>query len=83
MTQYPDIERQAEMEDMDATKWDALIEQLPNAHVLQTWEWAKVKSQFGWQPHPTVWHDREGEVAAARVGCRDTSDVRSERSAAT
>ena len=67
MTQYPDIERQAEMEDMDATKWDALIEQLPNTHVLQTWEWAKVKSQFGWQPHPTVWHDREGEVAAAAM----------------
>jgi lipid II:glycine glycyltransferase (peptidoglycan interpeptide bridge formation enzyme) len=55
------------MEDMDATRWNALIEGLPNAHVLQTWEWAKVKSQFGWQPHPTVWHDREGEVAAAAM----------------
>lgn len=67
MTRYPDIEQQAGMEDMDASKWDALIERLPNTHVLQTWEWAKVKSQFGWQPHPTVWHDREGEVAAAAM----------------
>jgi lipid II:glycine glycyltransferase (peptidoglycan interpeptide bridge formation enzyme) len=67
MTQYPDMERQAGMEGMDASKWDALIERLPNTHVLQTWEWAQVKSKFGWQPHPTVWHDREGEVAAAAM----------------
>ena len=67
MTQYPGMGRQAGMEGMDASKWDALIERLPNTHVLQTWEWAQVKSKFGWQPHPTVWHDREGEVAAAAM----------------
>jgi len=67
MTQYPDMERQAGMEGMDALKWDALIARLPNTHVLQTWEWAQVKSQIGWQPYPTVWHDREGEVAAAAM----------------
>ena len=67
MTQYPDMKIQTGMEGMDALKWDALITRLPNVHVLQTWEWAQVKSQFGWQPHPTVWHDREGEVAAAAM----------------
>jgi len=67
MTQYPEIERQAGVEGMGALKWDALIARLPNAHVLQTWEWAQVKSQIGWKPHPTVWHDREGGVAAAAM----------------
>jgi lipid II:glycine glycyltransferase (peptidoglycan interpeptide bridge formation enzyme) len=55
------------MAGMNASKWDALIEHLPNAHVLQTWEWAQVKSQFGWLPHPTVWHDGDGQVAAAAM----------------
>jgi peptidoglycan pentaglycine glycine transferase (the first glycine) len=58
---------QTGMEGMDALKWDALITRLPNVHVLQTWEWAQVKSQVGWQPHPTVWHDRDGKVAAAAM----------------
>ncbi len=35
--------------------WNELIHQLPDPHLLQTWQWGKVKSEFGWQPQPLVW----------------------------
>lgn len=37
--------------------WNALIAGLPNAHLLQSWEWAQVKAAYGWQPVPLVWRD--------------------------
>lgn len=52
---------------MDAQKWNSLIAALPETHVLQTWEWAQVKARYGWEPMPTLWHDRQGEVAAAAM----------------
>ncbi|HZD58740.1 MAG TPA: peptidoglycan bridge formation glycyltransferase FemA/FemB family protein [Anaerolineales bacterium] len=52
---------------MDAQKWNKLIAALPGTHVLQTWEWAQVKARYGWKPMPTVWHDRQGEAAAAAM----------------
>jgi lipid II:glycine glycyltransferase (peptidoglycan interpeptide bridge formation enzyme) len=55
------------MEGMDAQTWNDLISSLPNPHVLQTWQWAQVKEHFGWQPYPTLWHDRQGEVSAAAM----------------
>lgn len=38
------------------TQWNSAISRLYGAHVLQTWEWGKVKSQFGWQPHFLMWY---------------------------
>jgi peptidoglycan pentaglycine glycine transferase (the first glycine) len=35
--------------------WNTAISRLCGAHVLQTWEWGKVKSQFGWQPNYLLW----------------------------
>jgi peptidoglycan pentaglycine glycine transferase (the first glycine) len=35
--------------------WNTAIARLKGAHVLQTWEWSKVKSQFGWQPNYLLW----------------------------
>lgn len=52
---------------MDAQKWNQLIASLPQVHVLQTWQWAEFKSHYGWEPLPTVWHDRQGEPAAAAM----------------
>ncbi len=46
-----------------AGEWDTLIRGLPNPHLLQTWEWAHVKSVNGWQPIPLVWT----ESASANV----------------
>lgn len=52
---------------MDALKWNSLIGVLPETHVLQTWQWAQVKARYAWQPMPTLWHDHQGEVAAAAM----------------
>jgi lipid II:glycine glycyltransferase (peptidoglycan interpeptide bridge formation enzyme) len=37
-------------------EWNAITSALPGAHILQTWEWGKVKAKFGWQPHYLVWN---------------------------
>lgn len=42
--------------------WNAAIASLPGAHILQTWEWGKAKSQFGWQPHYLFWLDNQGQI---------------------
>ncbi len=38
-------------------QWNSSIAKLSGAHALQTWEWAKVKSQFGWQANYLLWHE--------------------------
>jgi peptidoglycan pentaglycine glycine transferase (the first glycine) len=43
-------------------KWNAGIATLPGAHILQTWEWGNVKSQFGWQPHYLFWLQEQGQI---------------------
>src|SRR3989337_4359479 len=52
---------------MDESSWNTLLASLPEAHILQSWQWAQVKARFGWSPRPTVWHDRQGNVAAAAM----------------
>ena len=51
--------------------WNELIACLPLAHLLQTWEWSRVKSNYGWQPLPFVWSEQQsassGEPAAAAM----------------
>lgn len=54
----------------NSDKWNKIIENLPGAHALQTWEWGLVKSRFGWQPYPLLWHDDAGEVCAAALVLR-------------
>jgi peptidoglycan pentaglycine glycine transferase (the first glycine) len=48
-------------------EWNQRIKTLPGAHALQTWEWAQVKSSFGWEPHPLVWQSEFGEVLAGAL----------------
>ena len=43
----------------DGAAWNARIARLPGAHLLQTWEWAHVKAQYGWQTRPVVWWQGE------------------------
>jgi len=38
--------------------WNGLIANLPNPHLLQTWEWAQVKVKYGWQAMPFTWHSQ-------------------------
>jgi peptidoglycan pentaglycine glycine transferase (the first glycine) len=46
----------------DGLRWNRWTAGLPGAHLLQTWEWAQVKAEYGWQPMPVVWR-RPGSKA--------------------
>jgi lipid II:glycine glycyltransferase (peptidoglycan interpeptide bridge formation enzyme) len=46
-------------------QWNALIAQLPNAHLLQTREWAEAKKPFGWVAHYKTWQGSDGKLVAA------------------
>ncbi|KAA3644950.1 MAG: peptidoglycan bridge formation glycyltransferase FemA/FemB family protein [Chloroflexi bacterium] len=50
---------------MDSQTWTAIISDLPNPHLLQTWQWGEAKSQYGWTPYYKTWQDDEGKVVAA------------------
>jgi lipid II:glycine glycyltransferase (peptidoglycan interpeptide bridge formation enzyme) len=52
---------------IDRKEWNSTIRQLPNPHLLQTWEWGEVKSKFGWRPFHRIWHEKNQVVAAALV----------------
>ena len=40
-------------------QWNAAITPLPGSHILQTWEWGKLKSHFGWQPTHLLWYKQD------------------------
>jgi lipid II:glycine glycyltransferase (peptidoglycan interpeptide bridge formation enzyme) len=50
-------------------EWDQLISHLPDPHLLQTWEWSRVKSRFGWSASAAVWDSPggAGQVAAGMI----------------
>lgn len=47
-------------------EWNALLAALPMPHILQTWQWAQVKTKYGWQSLPFTW-DEGGRVVAAAM----------------
>ncbi len=54
----------------NAAEWDELIAKLPDAHILQTWEWGQFKAEYGWQVLPQVWRDAHEQVRAAALVLR-------------
>ncbi len=52
------------------TEWDQILARLPGPHLLQTWEWAQVKSAFGWEPLPFLWKDEQGSTLAAAMALK-------------
>ena len=40
---------------MSAPDWNTAIAALPDAHLLQTWEWAQIKDEAGWKAFPYLW----------------------------
>ncbi len=50
-----------------AADWDALIGQLPEPHILQTWEWGLSKKRNGWAPQALVWDGPTDKVVAAAM----------------
>ena len=52
------------MRPADWENWNETIAALPGAHILQTREWAQIKTRFGWAAEPFVW-EADGRVVAA------------------
>lgn len=48
-----------------APGWNSLIEALPNAHILQTLQWAEVKAHNNWKPYYLTWGP-SGELSDAQ-----------------
>ena len=51
----------------DEVTWNRIIGNLPNAHLLGTWQWGQVKSQYGWKPIYRIWGDETQPDAAALI----------------
>jgi peptidoglycan pentaglycine glycine transferase (the first glycine) len=47
-------------------EWNNIIASLPGAHLLQTSEWAQVKSIYGWEAMPFIWRDLSAEDPSTR-----------------
>ena len=48
----------------DPGTWNKLVATMPDPHILQSWEWGKVKNQFGWQATRYLW-DVPGQATAS------------------
>jgi lipid II:glycine glycyltransferase (peptidoglycan interpeptide bridge formation enzyme) len=53
---------------MDLSDWNDLVLETPDPHLLQTRQWAELKSRYGWKPHYLVWNRVEGTVRHSRLG---------------
>lgn len=47
--------------------WNEIIAGLPGASLLQTSQWAEVKSRMGWEAFPKLWRKADGTVEAAAL----------------
>lgn len=51
----------------DPQTWDSALASLPNAHLLQCWQWGEFKSRYGWSARRLLWERNGQPVAAAQV----------------
>ncbi len=49
------------------TEWAALLRDLPQPHVLQSWQWGEFKSRWAWQADRVAWFQGDTPVAAAQI----------------
>ena len=59
-----------EREVTDADEWNETLAALPNAHLLQSWQWGELKRDTGWVPTRVVFERDGTPVAAAMIGRR-------------
>jgi lipid II:glycine glycyltransferase (peptidoglycan interpeptide bridge formation enzyme) len=48
-------------------EWNTLIKSAPNLHILQSWEWGQIKSNFGWQSLRYEWRDQADRIKATAL----------------
>jgi len=51
----------------DAHTWDQALLALPNAHVLQSWDWGAFKARHGWSATRLLFQEQGQVIAAASV----------------
>jgi len=44
------------------TTWNKTLCSLPGSHLLQSSQWAEVKTRFGWQPYYLVWDQSDNDL---------------------
>ncbi len=42
---------------VDRETWNTWLKEMPQAHLLQTWEWGKIKRISGWLPSFFIWRE--------------------------
>ena len=47
---------------MDSKSWNEILKSLPEAHLLQSAQWAEVKEHFGWKPFYLIWHVQSADL---------------------
>ena len=60
---------------MNAVTWNALICELPQPHILQSWEWGQFKSRYGWTPDYLIWREQDGKRFAATLALKRSSAI--------
>lgn len=59
----------------DAVKWNQTIAALPQAHILQSWEWGEFKSRYGWSARRLAWGTEAAAQILTRAALRDAVRV--------
>jgi peptidoglycan pentaglycine glycine transferase (the first glycine) len=54
-------------EETFAAGWNHLASSFPQAHVLQTWEWGRFKSAYGWKPVYLAWETAPSGLQLLRL----------------
>lgn len=60
---------------MNAVTWNALICELPQPHILQSWEWGQFKSRYGWKPDYLTWREQDSNRFAAALSLMRTRTI--------
>ena len=53
-------------------EWNESIATLPNAHLLQSWQWGQFKQAYGWQPTAYSWQNPSGKTCGAALALQRT-----------
>ncbi len=49
----------------DREAWNDALLNLPQPHLLQSWDWGELKAQHGWKPERILWRETSGRTLAA------------------